>query len=269
MLLEPYLKASTYRLLQNKIKDFLMHPEPPSHDELDVILEKLQPLMEREGEGIFSFLNRINDKQLLFLLKDESNDVIAVTLAQLSSERAQNILGYFDENKKSEILTQLGLIGFQPSRFFKEVAMKLNDKLPEFEGMKDLAIDGIAGMLNILDDLPDHEQNILLEKIGTKAPQLITQIRQIFIGFGNIIHIQDSILEKAIEDIETTPLVEAISGYDQVVQEKIIRLRPSREQTVIRSILEDNNKAVPEGAITRKKIVLSIRNEIKNNERKI
>ena len=269
LLLEPYLKASTYRLLQNKITALLKSPNSISNNELDDILERFQPLMEREAESIFSFLNRINDKQLFFLLKDEENDVIAVTIAQLKSDRAQNLLSYFNDDKKSDILTELGLIGSNHTSFFKEVATKLNNRIPEFEGMNDLSIDGISGMINILDDLSDREQNILLDKISLKAPQLVAEIRQLFIGFGNIIHIQDSIVEKSIENIETSSLTEAIMGYDQVIQEKIIRLRPTREQEIIRSLLEENRNIPQNGFNIRKKIIISIRNELKNSGRKI
>ncbi len=268
LLLEPYMNLTTYLSLGNKITEF-QNSNEQAIQEIHQILEKLRLLHVSDGQGLFSFLSRINDKQLLFLLRDESSDIIAVTLAQLKSDRAQNILQYFDENKKSEILTQMGLIELQPTRFFKEAATKLTDKLPEFEGMKDLSIDGISGIMNILDNLSDREQAALIAKMEEKSPLVAKDIKKLFIGFENIIHVEDAVLDKAIQNIETNHIIEALSGYSKQIQDKVIKLRPSREQIILRSQLEENNEPIANGIATRKKIVLSIRHQLKNNDKQL
>jgi flagellar motor switch protein FliG len=261
-LIEPYLEESTRLNLQQRIREFQGTGDQATY-EIRQVLSRLKNLQEPDGKSIFSFLNRINDQQLMFMLRDEQPETIAITLAQLKVERAQNILSHFDLNKKTEILTRMGMISMHPSRVFKEVALRLTEKLPELEGMKDLTIDGLSGVLNILDNLSEDEQREMLSRITEKAPKLAGELNKEFFGFGNITTIDDKIVEKAIREIETEQLLNALAGYRGDVVEKIINLRPGREQMVLRSQIAINGIPPEAGTEIRRKIINSIRNQLK------
>jgi flagellar motor switch protein FliG len=261
-LLEPYMNSGTY---QNLINGILQQAAKNEHanEEINQIVSRLKALGEFDSQGIFSFLNRINDKQLLFLLRDEQPETIAVTIAQMTTERAKKVLADFDETKKSEILINMVQLNTQPSYMFREVALRLNNKLPEFEGMKDIAIDGLSGVLDILDSVNDETQVRMLAKIEERSPLMAAEISKMFVGFKNIIGLDDAIIEKAVRDIETAEIIQAISGYHREVQAKVINCRPPREQLVIQSQLDVNNTPLESGISVRRKIILSIRNQLR------
>lgn len=261
-LIEPYLLESTCLNLQQRIREFAGSGDQASY-EIKQVLSKLKNLQESDGKSIFGFLGRINDQQLLFMLREENADTIAITLAQLKGDRARQILSKFDSAKRADILARMGMIGRHPSRVFRDVALRLNEKLPELEGMNDLTIDGVNGVLNILDDLSEDEQTDMLTSIREQAPDLASALSKEFLGFSNILQVDDKVLEFAIKDIETEQLVGALTGYDEDIIDKIVNLRPNREQLVLRSQIALNGSSGESGSETRKKIVYSIRNQLR------
>ncbi|MES2780267.1 MAG: FliG C-terminal domain-containing protein [Bacteroidota bacterium] len=261
-LLGPHMNSVTFANLVSAIQEQTNSGDHAT-EEISQVVNRLKTFGELDNQGIFSFLSRINDKQLMFLLRDEHAETIAITIAQLNAERAQKVLAHFDETLKSEILILMGQINTQPSSAFRDVALRLSNKLPEFEGMKDISIDGIAGVMNILDTLTDDAQIQMLAKIEERAPQLATEIKKLFIGFNNIIQLDDIYIERAVRDIDTTEIIQALSGYNKFVQDKVINTRPTREQLIIKSQLEENNNPLEAGILVRRKIILSIRNQLK------
>ena len=73
------------------------------------VSEKFQEEEESdEPKKPFAFLSEITDEQLVALLSTETPRVIAITLAQLESDKRMMVLNRISEEEKGQVLLSIG-----------------------------------------------------------------------------------------------------------------------------------------------------------------
>ena len=70
----------------------------------------------------------MTDQQILYLMKDESDEMISILLAQIVSERAGIVLQKMDEDKRISVLLKMGKINNIPISVYKKVASHFSKK---------------------------------------------------------------------------------------------------------------------------------------------
>jgi flagellar motor switch protein FliG len=136
----------------------------------------------------------------------------------------------------------MGKINNIPVSVYKKVAAHFSNKALTISDMKYVAADGIDSILATIETLPLNEQDDYVRSIAEKDLNLAKRIKKFFIGFDDLPKIKDELLQNALEGIETDVIILALKTAPATVREKVLRIRPKREQRLILSEIDNPSK---------------------------
>lgn len=268
--LQPYLDDKVHDSILFGLTNIETIPVREKAEEVTDFKKKLlaQKISKNQGADdnhLFEFLNQLTNQQLLHLIRGESDEMIAILLAQLPGERSSFVLQKLDENKRIPIVLKMGKIANIPISIYKKVAAHFSHKALTVSDMKYVAADGVESILNTIDNLPIKEQQSFVNSIAEKDLNLAKKIRKYFVAFSDIPNVDDEVLQVALEESTTDEIIKALYRANESVKDKILSVRPDRESELIISELSNDQEFTSmeiEGA--RKNILLLIRKVIKS-----
>ncbi len=268
--LQPYLDDKVHDSILFGLTNIETIPVREKAEEVTDFKKKLlaQKISKNQGADdnhLFEFLNQLTNQQLLHLIRGESDEMIAILLAQLPGERSSFVLQKLDENKRIPIVLKMGKIANIPISIYKKVAAHFSHKALTVSDMKYVAADGVESILNTIDNLPIKEQQSFVNSIAEKDLNLAKKIRKYFVAFSDIPNVDDEVLQVALEESTTDEIIKALYRANESVKDKILSVRPDRESELILSELSNDQEFTSmeiEGA--RKNILLLIRKVIKS-----
>ena len=205
---------------------------------------------------IFHFLNQLNEQQIMFLIKEESEELAAIVLAQLPPKRSMGIIRDFDSTKQSIILQKMSSINDLSVAVYKEIASYFSAKAMAMNDMKYVSLDGLKTITGLLDTLPTGEQKKYIDELAGYDLDLARKIKERFITFEEIFEQEDVFLQRALEDVESVTIARALINADETIIEKLVNLRPKREQLLIKSEIDYNKDLALEEIEKARKIIL-------------
>ena len=267
--LEPHMKVEHYESVKYAIQNLEPIPIDEKIEEVKALRRSLQQLNTKNGtadsgSNLFDFVYQLTDVQLLHLIKEESDELVAILLAQIAGERAGVILQKMDDQKRISILLKMGKINNIPISVYKKVAAHFSNKALSVSDMKYVAADGIDSILTTLETMPLSEQDDYVRSIAEQDLNLAKRIKKFFIGFDDLPKVKDDFVQSALEDIPTETLILALKTAPAAVREKILKVRPKREQQLILSEV-DNPADVPKASIedAQKTVLYAVRRKMK------
>ncbi len=267
--LQPYLDDNVHDSILFGLTNIETIPVQEKADEVSEFKKKIlaQKASKNKSEDnhLFEFLNQLTDQQLLHLIRSESDDMIAILLAQLPGNRSSYVLQKLDENKRIPIVLKMGKIANIPISIYKKVAAHFSNKALSVSDMKYVAADGVESILDTIDNLPVTEQQTFVNSIAEKDLKLAKKIRKYFVAFDDIPNVSDEILLAALEESTTDELIKALYKAKEPIKDKILSVRPDREKELILSELKNPQEFTSmEIEEARKNILLLIRKVIKS-----
>lgn len=262
--LKPHLSAERHFKLKEEIQG--LKPLAPS--EQLVLLQGFRKSLTNykpdvalfKKKDIFQFLEQLNENQIIQLIKDESEDMTAILLAQLPAEKCMNVLSKFEFAKQTILLQRISGINDIPVTVYKQVADHFSQKAMTVQDMKNVAVDGLNTILKVLDTLPVFQQQMYLEDIAKYDIDLAKKIRNRFVTFDEIPTMDDTLVRKALESIDPKIIAIALVGAENPIVEKILKSKPSREQLLIKTDMDFNmNASAEEIEKCRKTVIARLR----------
>ena len=219
-------------------------------------INTLQSAPKTKERDIFHFLNQLNEQQIMFLIKEESEELAAIVLAQLPPKRSMGIIRDFDSTKQSIILQKMSSINDLSVAVYKEIASYFSAKAMAMNDMKYVSLDGLKTITGLLDTLPTGEQKKYIDELAGYDLDLARKIKERFITFEEIFEQEDVFLQRALEDVESVTIARALINADETIIEKLVNLRPKREQLLIKSEIDYNKDLALEEIEKARKIIL-------------
>ena len=246
--LEPHLEADTYETIRFGIANTDPIPLDERIEEARSFRRSIQQIKASKsspdsGSNLFDFIYQLTDQQLLHLMKEESDEMVAILLAQVAGERAGVILQKMDDQKRISILLKMGKINNIPISVYKKVAAHFSNKALSVSDMKYVAADGVDTILTTIETLPLSEQDNYVRSIAEQDLNLAKKIRKFFIGFDDLPKVKDEFVQSALEEIPTETIILALRTAPAAVREKVLRVRPKREQQLILSEIDNPSDA--------------------------
>ncbi|MBO6522589.1 MAG: hypothetical protein JJ971_02080 [Balneolaceae bacterium] len=246
--LEPYLNAETYETIRFGIANTDPIPLDERIEEARSFRRSIQQIKASKsspdsGSNLFDFIYQLTDQQLLHLMKEESDEMVSILLAQVAGERAGVILQKMDDQKRISILLKMGKINNIPISVYKKVAAHFSNKALSVSDMKYVAADGVDTILTTIETLPLSEQDDYVRSIAEQDLNLAKKIRKFFIGFDDLPKVKDEFVQSALEEIPTETIILALRTAPAAVREKVLRVRPKREQQLILSEIDNPSEA--------------------------
>lgn len=172
------------------------------------------------------------------LIRNEHPQIIATILVHLDPDLSSDILAYFPERMRNEVLIRTATLeGVQPQAL-KELNDVLTQLLSGTDRIKKSAAGGVGVTAEILNFMGSNVEVQALNYIREHDPELAQRIQDKMFVFENLMDLDDRSIQTVLREVQTDSLVVALKGTSQDLRGKIFKNMSQRAAEMLRDDLE-------------------------------
>jgi flagellar motor switch protein FliG len=185
--------------------------------EAQKILDKLASLNKKTKA--FSFLGKVDPKQLGNFLKDESPQTIAIVLSHMDASSAAETLNTLNDAKKVQVTLQMATIKDVSPDIIHTISNVLEDKLDLFSSST-IELGGIKVAADMLNRTGSAITKTILDSMQDKDAKVTKSIKENMFVFEDLLTLEDQAIQKIISNIDTPALCKALKNTQADIFEK-------------------------------------------------
>ena len=173
------------------------------------------------------------------LIKNEHPQIIATILVHLEFDHAGEILKFFTERLRNDVLLRIATLdGVQP------VALReLNDALTRLlagasTNVKKAAMGGVRHAAEILNFVGQAAETAIVDNVREYDPDLAQKILDEMFVFENLLDVDDRGIQLLLREIQSDSLILALKGASPELREKIFKNMSQRAAEMLKEDLE-------------------------------
>ena len=172
------------------------------------------------------------------LIKNEHPQIIATILVHLDRDQACEILGFFTDRLRNDVLLRIATLdGIQPAAL-RELNDVLTKLLSGANNIKKTPMGGIRTAAEILNFMPTAQEATVIEGVKAHDPDLAQKIIDQMFVFDNLVDVDDRGIQLLLREIQSESLVVALKGVAEVLREKIFKNMSQRAAETLKEDLE-------------------------------
>ena len=197
---------------------------------------------EDDGRKPFSFLIKLSDEQIAYLLLGEPPKIAAIVMAQLEPERQMNLYDRLDSEQRLDALMELGSGENMNLDVIASVAGDLKEKsryMPkgsEFERGSGEKLAGLLSRMNLA------QADLFLEKLSQEDPELHKEVKRYYLTFDDIFQLPDGPLRDVLNAVELDDIAVALKGMDESIVEQALNVLSKKKQAMFEPVEEAVSK---------------------------
>ena len=197
------------------------------------VSEKFQEEESDEPKKPFAFLSDLTDEQLIALLITETPKVIAITLAQLSSDKRLLVLNRISEEEKGQVLLSIGNLDDVPLEAVVQIASKLKKKARQLPKTVAFSRGGGKDLADLLGEMKAEDEQMFMTNLEQENPELAEAVKKYRITFESIFEIfPDNLLRDLMNAVDLDAIAMALKGIDKSINDKVIGVLPKKKQAM-------------------------------------
>lgn len=226
-------------------------------------LEKQQD--DASNTAPFAFLNKLNDSQVLYLIKDEDIRIKALVMSQLPAQRSADIILRLDEKELAEIAYEIGQFESLPVSAFKDVADRLARASLTVPSFENISADGLSVLIRMLDRMTTSEETRMLKTLKAEKPETYYRLRQVYFTFADLMRTPERIISNELRELDRQVLVCALSNTAIEFKRYILSALPQKLRAGIISELKvtEADVSVDQVEEARRKVIQTMREVIR------
>ncbi len=172
------------------------------------------------------------------IIRNEHPQIQAIVIAYLDADQSAEILGYFPEKVRLDIMMRVASLDtVQPSAL-----QELNDILEkQFSGnaaSQTKTMGGYKVAAEIMNNLDGSIEAELMEGIKEIDEDMGNQIQDLMFVFENLKEVDDRGIQALLREVSSDVLVVALKGADDELKEKVFKNMSKRAAELLRDDLE-------------------------------
>jgi len=187
----------------------------------------------------FQELERVDERFLANLLRNEHPQTIAVVLSQLSAGKSAEVLKLLPDSLKVEVTKRMATL--------ENISPELMGELIEVlaEEIKSMGISGIMQKMegvplvaNILNALDRNTANSILLKLEQEDPYLAEKIREKMFTFEDIRKLDNKAIVEILKAVDKNVLMIALKGAPEDIKEKFLSNMSKKAAEIMKEDME-------------------------------
>ncbi len=173
------------------------------------IMEGVQSVIKVTG---FRRLREVDPEEILDFIRKEHPQTVALILANLRPEQSAAILAKLPAQKQQDIAYRIATIQKIPPEVIEGIEVALE---AQFESTikGELTIpEGAKIMAELLNSADRAIEKSVLAELGTKDPELATEIKELMFVFEDIVTLSAKDLQRVLLEVKTEDLAIALKG---------------------------------------------------------
>jgi len=188
-------------------------------------------------KSLLLFLVNLTDEQLIALLITETPRVIAITLAQLSSDKRMLVLNRISEEEKGQVLLSIGNLDDVPLEAVVQIANKLQKKSRQLPKTVAFSRGGGKDLADLLGEMDAEDEQMFMTNLEQENPELAEAVKKYRITFESIFEIfPDNLLRDLMNAVDLDSIAMALKGVDKSINDKVIGVLPKKKQAMFTPI---------------------------------
>lgn len=173
------------------------------------------------------------------MIKQEHPQIQAIVLSYLDSDHAAEILGFFPENTRHDVLLRIATLdGLQPSAL-QELDVILESQFSGSQNVQSSSVGGVKAAADILNFVDSAIEGEVMESIKEADEDLGQQIQDLMFVFDNLTEVDDRGIQALLREVASETLILALKGTDEGLKEKIFKNMSKRAAEMMRDDLEN------------------------------
>lgn len=195
--------------------------------------------LEKSKKNVpFGYLDGIDQKIVVNLIKGEHPQTIALILATLRSDKAAEILSDLPEQIQAEVAMRVVKMDQVPKEIIQEVDQMLHK---EVRGLGDSAsrdVDGTTALANILNEIDKSSEEQILSLIEEEDEEMAEEVRQLMFIFEDLRKVDDRAFREILKHVDKQELTLALRTASEELKEKFLGNMSERAREMLQEDME-------------------------------
>jgi flagellar motor switch protein FliG len=168
-------------------------------------------------------LRWMDSRSVSELIGQEHPQIISIVLSYLESEHSAEILTFFPEEIRADVLMRIATLdGIQPAAL-SELNDILEKQLSSRKNIKTTAVGGVKIAAKILNSLDNSIESEVLDDINESDAKLGQQILDMMFVFNDLMTVADRDIQTILREISSESLVLSLKAADESLKNKITK----------------------------------------------
>lgn len=208
---------------------------------------------EKKKYHPFEYINDENLKRLVYLVRKEPPQTIALVVSYLKPEYVREVLNALTPELQVKVALEMATIRSLTQEQVQEIDIGIKGKI-------EFLVGGIYHLLEVLDQVDKVTQNNILDYLRDEKPELYEKVRKYIIAFEDIAHFPDPAMQTIIRELKTQDLAQALRDAPSEIMSKFFSNMSANAAAILKEEMEYGRPLKPEEiADVRKKILGTIK----------
>ena len=204
--------------------------------------DKAVPLIDRiltsEKDSGLDRLKWMEARVIAELIRNEHPQIIATIITYLDCEQAAEVVSYFNEEKRIDLLLRMCSIDSVKPEAIDELGNIIDEQLAGKKQGKATSIGGIKSVADIINYLDTTLEAQVLDGINDIDEELGEQIQEKMFIFENLGDMDGRSVQTLLREVSTEDLMLALKGANERVRDKIFSNMSKRAADLLKDDLE-------------------------------
>lgn len=168
----------------------------------------------------------------------EHPQIIALVVAHLLPTQAADVLTYFDERAKVDIIRRIATTESFPYHEMKDIEDVLTERFASSTVAKSSDVGGVKGAAEVLNQVDTATEEIIFKGLEETNPDIIGLIQEQMFIFSDLTRVDDKGIQAILREISNEVLIVALKGIDEGLQEQFFGNMSERASEMAREDME-------------------------------
>jgi len=212
-----------------------------------------------DASGIES-LKWMDAESVAELINNEHPQTIAIILVHLERDQACEILGFFTEQLRNDVLLRIATLSSVQPTALRELNDALTKLLSGSNTVKNQPLGGTRAAADIINFMNGEKEASAMEYLKNYDAEMAQKIQDEMFVFDNIMDIEDRGIQLLLREVQSDSLIIALKGASEEMREKIFKNMSQRAAEMMREDLESKGPVrLSEVEAQQKEILMIIR----------
>jgi flagellar motor switch protein FliG len=172
------------------------------------------------------------------IIRNEHPQIQAIVLAYLDPDQSAEILGYFQEKVRLDVMMRVAALDTVQPGALQELNDILEKQFSGSSGSQTKEMGGFKTAAEIVNNLDSAIGGELMDSIREVDEDMGNQISDLMFVFENLRDVDDKGIQSLLREVSSDVLILALKGADEALQEKIFSNMSQRAAELLRDDLE-------------------------------
>ncbi|SHG26948.1 flagellar motor switch protein FliG [Jatrophihabitans endophyticus] len=191
-------------------------------------VERAMAIVDRVSHNFvempFTFLQKLDHRQIVSFLADEHPQTIALVLAHLPATIAAPILAGLNRDLQASVAHRIAVMDRTSPELIRQVEQSLERRLSSMGVRSDLStVGGLRPLVDIINRADRATERMIIDGLEELDSGLAERVRSQMFMFEDIVGLEDRAIQLVVRQVPVNELAIALKGVSDTVRAKVMQ----------------------------------------------